>query len=137
MNRREFLIASVATLVGCGRNASDTRARLYIGGNTVTLYDTHAMALYFDGGLGPATGIVTVADVVAEKSVTLEFWHGHGGQSHFFTIEPEHFRDLHRLKKVVLETTEVANHTHKLFIDPVDARWRVSGAKPVQVPVLP
>lgn len=101
----------------------------------ITLYDTNAMALYFDGGLGPKTGIIRVSAVVESKAVLFTFWHGHGGRSHLFTVLPEHFAVLKKLKRVTIETTEVDGHTHKLFIDPVEARYRVSGAKPVIVTV--
>lgn len=67
-------------------------------------------------------------------AVELEFWHGHGGQSHRFTVLPEHFRALARRERVTLETTVVDSHSHRLFIDPVDERWRVEGAEDVRVP---
>ena len=94
----------------------------------VTLHDTHAQALYFDGTYGPTTGIVRVADMVAARELTLEFWHGHGGRNHAFTIRPTDFEALRRGERVTLVTTEVDSHSHMLFIDPVDARWRVEGA---------
>lgn len=104
-------------------------------GAKVTLYDTNAQALYFDGGYGPFTGVIKVDYVIANKALTLDFWHGHGGSQHRFTLLPEHFAALKRLERVTLETSVVDGHQHKLFIDPVDPRFRVPGAMPVSVPV--
>ena len=42
---------------------------------------------------------------------------------------------LKKLKRVTVETTDVENHHHSLFIDPVDPTYRVPGAVPVQVSV--
>ncbi len=94
----------------------------------VTLHDTYAQALYFDGTYGPTTGVIRVADMVAGVERTLEFWHGHGGLNHAFTILPTDFEALRRGERVTLITTEVDSHQHMLFIDPVDSRWRVEGA---------
>jgi hypothetical protein len=104
-------------------------------GRTVTLYDTNAVALYFDGSQGPYTGVIKVAYVLANASITLDFWHGHGGVMHRFTLEPAHFAELKALRRVTLETTIVESHSHQLFIDPVDPTYRVPGATPVLVPI--
>jgi hypothetical protein len=101
----------------------------------VTMHDTYAQALYFDGTLGPLTGTVTVAQVVAGTTVTMDFWHGHGGQLHRFTLEPEHFAALTRGQRITLETTTVDNHSHQLFVDPLDETYRVEGAPDVDVPL--
>lgn len=136
MDRRHFLKGLILTgLVGCGRDEEGHRLRYGFRAGEVVLYDTYAMALYFDGGLGPKTGIVKVDYILKNQPVTLEFWHGHGGKSHFYTLTPDHFAELKRLKRVYVETTEVASHSHKLFIDPVDPKWRVPGAQPIPVPV--
>jgi len=102
---------------------------------TVTLYDTNAVALYFDGTQGPYTGVIRVSYVVANAALTLDFWHGHGGAQHRFTLLPEHFAALKRLEKVTLETSVVDGHSHKLYIDPTSTVHRVAGAQPVQVVV--
>lgn len=141
MNRRDFFLRAFATggglwIFGCGRDENGVlRSHGALDRGTVTLYDTNAMALYSDGGLGPKTGVIKVDYILADKPVTLEFWHGHGGKNHQYTLLPAHYADLKKLKKVTIETTNVASHTHKLFIDPVDPKWRVAGAQPVQVPV--
>ncbi|MBZ0233914.1 MAG: hypothetical protein K8M05_16420 [Deltaproteobacteria bacterium] len=101
---------------------------------TVTLHDVYAMALYFDGGLGPRTGTIRVADVAAGVALPKDFWHGHGGQLHRYTVLPEHFAALKRRERVMLQTTEVEGHRHMLFIDPVDPQWRVEGAPPETIP---
>ena len=140
MRRRQFikLGGAVWTLgfLGCGRESALFNLG-YDERPTVTLYDTYAMALYMDGGLGPKTGLIKVEYVVKGENVEMEFWHGHGGVSHRYTITQDHFRRLKKLEKVYIETTEVDDHTHKLFIDMKDPKWRVPGAKPVEVPVEP
>lgn len=103
-------------------------------GPTVTLYDTNAQALYYDGSYGPFTGIVRVSYVLANAPLTLDFWHGHGGHLHRWTLTQAHFAELKRLRRVTLETTEVEGHAHQLFVDPVGLRWRVPGAPPIAVP---
>lgn len=95
---------------------------------TVSLHDTNAQALYFDGSYGPTTGVITVDQVVAGATLDLEFWHGHGGNIHRFTVSSADLGRLARGERVTLTTTEVDGHSHMLFIDPVDERWRVSGA---------
>lgn len=151
MKRREFIqsalsysgiaIATTATLGlwGCGRaeqEALEATSDLHGIGDEdfVIMYDTYAMALYMDGGLGPKTGVIKVDYIIKNQEMTLDFWHGHGGRQHKFTLKPEHFATLKQNKKVVIETTSVDSHTHKLFIDPTDSRWRVPGAQPVRVP---
>lgn len=101
---------------------------------TVTLHDTHAMALYLDGSLGPRTGIIRVAAVAAGTDQPMDFWHGHGGALHRFTVTASHFAALRRRERVMIETTGVDAHRHMLFIDPVDPRWRVEGAPPQTIP---
>lgn len=98
------------------------------------MHDTYAQALYFDGTYGPLTGTITVAQVLANVEVDMEFWHGHGGVSHHFLIGPEHFASLKRGERVTLETTEVDSHRHLLFVDPVDPNYRVPGAPDIDVP---
>jgi hypothetical protein len=100
----------------------------------VIMYDTHAQALYFDGTYGPLTGICKVEYVLAGVPVTLDFWHGHGGVQHRYTLLPEHFAALVAGMKVTLTTTVVEDHQHELFIDPTDPDYRVEGAEPVPVP---
>lgn len=100
----------------------------------VTMYDQYAMAMYFGGELGPKTGEIKVDYIIANKQVNMEFWHGHGGKQHKYVLLPEHFEQLKQGKKVTIETTSVDSHTHKLFIDPNDPKWRLPGAQPIQVP---
>jgi hypothetical protein len=103
--------------------------------DTVTMYDTNAQALYLDGSLGPLTGVIEVEYIVAGAAITLDFWHGHSGQQHRFTLLPEHYDALKRGERVYVGTTEVDDHSHMLFIDPVDPDYRVAGAQGVEVPV--
>ena len=100
-----------------------------------TMHDTYAQALYLDGSLGPLTGIVTVAHVIAGAKIVMDFWHGHGGQLHKFTLEPAHFEALKRGERVTVGTTTVDGYSHTLFVDPRDEEYRVSGAPDVEVPL--
>ena len=101
----------------------------------VVMYDTYAQALYMDGTLGPLTGTITVDYILANQEVDLDFWHGHGGQLHRFTIDPTHFAMLKQGERVYIMTTNVDGHNHMLFIDPTDPEYRVPGSDPVQVPL--
>lgn len=100
---------------------------------TVQMHDTYAQALYFDGSLGPLTGIIEVDYVVAGATITLDFWHGHGGQQHRYTLDATHFEALKRGERVTLGTSTVDGHSHMLFIDPVDETYRVPGSPDVPV----
>ena len=80
-------------------------------------------------------GLVLARGCDPNAPLTLDFWHGHNGQLHRFTLLPEHFADLKAKKRVTLETSIVDGHQHKMFIDPVDPRYRVANAPPIEVPV--
>jgi hypothetical protein len=97
------------------------------------MHDTEAQALYLDGSYGPLTGTIRVSDVTAGAAITLDFWHGHGGQQHRFTLTPAMLDDLKAGKKITVGTTMVDNHAHTLFIDPKDERYRTPGAPDVMV----
>jgi hypothetical protein len=135
-----LVLAGLSSLAGCGfpqEELARTKGEDGDDGDDddfVTLYDTHAQALYMDGTMGPTTGIVRVDYVLANVPVEMKFWHGHGGRDHFFTLTPDVFTQLKNLERAYLVTTEVDDHTHRLFIDPTNPRWRVQGAQPVKVP---
>lgn len=101
----------------------------------VVLYDTYAQALYLDGSYGPTTGIIRAIDIAAGTDKVYDFWHGHGGRLHRFTLTIAHFADLKKKKRVTVMTSVVENHQHTLFVDPVDLRWRVPGAVATKVPL--
>ena len=101
--------------------------------DTVTMHDTYAQALYFDGTNGPLTGVIEVAHVIAGATITMDFWHGHGGMLHRYTLEPAHFDALKRGERITLGTTMVDGHAHTLFVDPRDEAYRVPGAPDVEV----
>ena len=103
----------------------------------VKMHDTYAQALYLDGTYGPLTGVVEVAYVAAGAAITLDFWHGHGGQQHRFTLEADHFEALKQGQRVTVGTTTVDGHEHTLFVDPLDEDYRVPGAVDVDVDVYP
>lgn len=100
----------------------------------ITMHDTNAQALYLDGTYGPLTGVIKVDYILANIEITLDFWHGHGGQLHRFTLTPAHFAALKEGERVYVTTTEVESHMHELFIDPVDPDYRVPGAPDIPVP---
>lgn len=102
---------------------------------TVVMHDTNAQALYLDGTLGPLTGVIEVEYIVAGATITLDFWHGHNGVQHRYTLEPQHFTQLKMGKRITLPTTIVDDHMHTLFIDPVDEHYRVPNAPDVPVPL--
>jgi hypothetical protein len=160
MQRREALallglgtrIGVAAFLINCDADAgSDSKAEIDAAGGeppspdapppspdactamTVLMHDTNAQALYLDGALGPLTGNIKVAYVIANATITLEFWHGHGGTPHRFTLEPAHFAKLKAGEKITVGTTTVDGHAHTLFIDPKDPAYRVPGAPDVPV----
>jgi len=157
MRRREALtvfglgtgIGVAATLIGCGADAgpadptevdaagtgppTDAAPTDACVAPTVLMHDTNAQALYLDGSLGPLTGVITVSDVIAGAALALDFWHGHGGTPHRFTVDATHFAQLKAGQKVTLGTTTVDGHAHTLFIDPKDETYRVPGAPDVPV----
>lgn len=147
-DRRQFLryvlrfltaISALPLVVNCGREnkrAGNAGARgIRFVPAEVTLYDTYAMALYMDGTMGPKTGVIKVQYVIDGQDITLDFWHGHGGKQHRYTLNSAVYQDLKALRRVTIETTSVDGHKHKLFIDPNDSRYRVPGAQPIPVPL--
>jgi|GEM_PF-1873325 len=102
---------------------------------TVLVYDTYAQALYLDGSLGPLTGIITAVAIRDGVSLDMDFWHGHGGVLHRFTVTPGDFAALRRGERVYLDTTVVDDHQHTLFIDPSDPDYRVPDTEPVSVTI--
>ncbi len=155
MRRRDFLLIVGGSAFACSTPASsppagdddavpDAALPVPVDANSgvdacaqavVKMHDTYAQALYLDGTYGPLTGVVDVVSVVAGTAITLEFWHGHGGVQHRFTITPDHFTALTRGERVTLTTTTVDGHEHMLFIDPLDEAYRVPGAPDVDVPL--
>lgn len=106
------------------------------GVETIELYDCNAQALYLDETFGPLAGVILVDYVLAGVPITLDFWHGHGGQLHAFTLGPEQYAQLRRGERTFVTTTEVDSHQHTLFIDPVDPAYRVEDALPVVVTIV-
>ena len=159
MRRRDFIWivggGAVTCIVGCESHADDDHGGhapipdAAPGGsassadasvdaciqNVIQMHDTYAQALYLDGTLGPLTGVVTTAHVIAGAIVTMDFWHGHGGVPHRFTLDPSHFDALKRGERITVTTTMVEGHAHTLFVDPRDERYRVEGAPDVDVPL--
>jgi hypothetical protein len=93
------------------------------------------VALYFDGTIGPLTGVISADYLLAGEIVDLDFWHGHNGQLHRFAIGPADYARLLDGERVMIETTEVDGHRHMLFVDPGDPEYAVPGAEPVEIPV--
>jgi hypothetical protein len=152
IKRREFLWLVGGSLVACTASEPIERSPGPDANNApppdatvpdtcipavVAMHDTYAQALYLDNSLGPLTGVIEVAFVLAGTAITLDFWHGHGGQQHRYTLLPEHFDALKRGERVTLGTSTVDNHAHTLFIDPRDESYRVRGAPDIDVPLEP
>lgn len=102
---------------------------------TVLVYDTYAQALYLDGSLGPLTGTITAVAIRDGVSLDMDFWHGHGGVLHRFTVTQGDFAALRRGERVYLDTTIVDDHQHTLFIDPSDPDYRVPDTEPVSATI--
>lgn len=100
----------------------------------IEFYPLYAMATYFDGSLGPVTAEITSVQMTNEMDEELMYWHGHGGRSHTFTLSKFDKNQILGGRKVVIETSTVDGHTHKLFIDPTDKQWRIVGAEMVKIP---
>ena len=160
MQRREFIWilggGVVACTFGCEAEEQTPSADAAVGGGSddpgggnpvtadagidacvrhVVMHDTYAQALYLDGTKGPLTGVIQVAYVIAGSKITLDFWHGHGGVQHRYTLEPSHFAELKDGKRITIGTTTVDGHAHTLFIDPRDETYRVPNAPDVEVPI--
>jgi hypothetical protein len=102
---------------------------------TVKMHDTYAQALYYDGTNGPLTGIITTAQIIVGVVLTMDFWHGHNGMQHRFTLGAPELDKLKKGERITVETTTVDGHAHTLFIDPKDEGYRVPGAPDVDVPI--
>jgi len=157
MRRREFIWwfggSVVVSTLGCNTDDTSPAADAANGGSATpdsasatadaspdacaekfaTMHDTFAQALYLDGSLGPLTGTIQVAQVVAGVSVTMDFWHGHGGVPHRFTMGPAELAALKAGQRVTVGTTTVEGHAHTLFVDPKDETYRVPNAPDVEV----
>jgi len=102
---------------------------------TATWYDLYAVALYMDGSIGPTTGTITAQFLAADQEMTFDFWHGHNGIMHRWTVTQAHIRQLLLGQRVMITTTIVEDHNHDLFIDPMDSQWRLPDAQPQMVPI--
>ncbi len=69
---------------------------------------------------GTENGILKAEDIIKGEPLTLEFWHGHGGVKHEFTITAENFSSLKAGNPVVVyvPTNVVGGHYHFVVIDP-------------------
>lgn len=104
------------------------------GETYVDFYPLYAMATYFDGTTGPVTGEISAAMMnQISQEETLVFWHGHGGQSHQFTLNAEQKLNILRNKRVEITTSTIASHEHLLFIDPTTDSYRIPGAAMVRI----
>jgi hypothetical protein len=57
-------------------------------------------------------------DVTAGEAKSYEFWHGHGGKNHKFTIDADGFSKLAAGESIEIFTDVVTGHRHALKIDP-------------------
>jgi hypothetical protein len=69
---------------------------------------------------GTETGVLKAADIIKGQSLTLQYWHGHGGVYHLFTVTPDDFTSLKSGHPVIIyeHTTVVEDHYHFVVIDP-------------------
>jgi hypothetical protein len=57
-------------------------------------------------------------DVVAGVEKVYEFWHGHGGRKHSFTVTAENFLKLQAGEVIEIHTNVIEGHRHALRISP-------------------
>lgn len=61
---------------------------------------------------------VSHADIVAGVEKVYEFWHGHGGRQHKFTVTANDFSKLLRGESVEIYTSVVEDHRHSAMVTP-------------------
>ncbi len=147
--RQLFVIFMFASVLSCGSEVINERGYATSNdanpidpddaaidmGPTTEMFDLYAMAYFQDGSLGPRAAVIKMEYLIANKNVEVEFWHGHNGVMHKFVLGPAEFAKIKSGEKFELETTEVDGHTHKLFIDSSDLKWRVENAVAKKVPI--
>lgn len=57
-------------------------------------------------------------DIDAGESRTYEFWHGHNGQVHQFTVTAEDFAQLQEGRDIEIYTDVITGHRHALLVSP-------------------
>ena len=62
---------------------------------------------------------LTAADIAAAVEKTYEFWHGHDGMQHRFTVTKTDFNRLKSGQSVEIFTSVVEDHRHALLLSPV------------------
>lgn len=126
------LIGSAYKLFGQDGDSEGSTVEPVTSLEGVLIYDLYAMALYFDGTLGPKTGEILARDIIAAADKEYLFWHGHGGVQHQYRIQAADFEKIRSGLKVTLETDNVANHNHKFFIDPTQTKYRIPNREPIE-----
>lgn len=96
-------------------------------------YPLYAMATYFDGTTGPVTAEIDAATVSGGEDSSMIFWHGHGGMKHSFVLSADDKLRVLNGERVEIETSRVSGHSHRLFIDPTDEKWRIPGQQMVKI----
>lgn len=61
---------------------------------------------------------ITADEIAAGVEKSYEFWHGHGGQQHHFTITADDFVKLQAGTDIEIFTSIVESHRHALLISP-------------------
>jgi hypothetical protein len=64
---------------------------------------------------------ITLRDVARGATKEYQFWHGHGGGSHKFTVTAENFAELREGKIVEIFTNIIDGHRHALRISPQES----------------
>ncbi len=133
MNRRQFIQTAVGTAIATSSFAAfglsmDNRRPLA----DHEIQDLQLWAPYDaflpdetnpipeDPNDGTTTGILTAATIIAGVPVTMQYWHGHNGIWHMFTITAENFATLKSGNPVMfyVPTTVVEDHYHLTMVDP-------------------
>ncbi len=135
MQRREFLNFSMklpVALLGLGVFLEKTHG-IAAACESISGAQTQGMKSFaFYQGLGPtqlrsadrpdgtfsSMPCISEDDVAAGEAKTYEFWHGHGGKNHKFTVDSESFAKLKAGESVEIYTDVVTGHRHALKIDP-------------------
>ncbi len=137
MKRREFLqsaasitvIGSVWSVLGSSAFANESDCGT---GEDAGIGAMKSFAYY--QGLGPSETrnpqrtdgtyskmpCISSAEIEACVEKSYAFWHGHGAETHQFTLKPEHFAKLKAGEHIEVFTNLVQGHRHALRIDPAE-----------------
>jgi hypothetical protein len=139
MERRYFLrIVATAPIAIAGLSlnhacSTDENISSDLAGNAADEPAYKSFAYY--QGLGPSESrsssrndgtysqmpCITMRDIARGVTKEYQFWHGHGGGSHRFTVTAENFAELREGKFVEIFTNIIDGHRHALRISPQES----------------